>query len=112
MSKYSKKFERQIKEARRIAEIKNKKPNKKEETRQMKAEKRRVRKLIKKIEETQKKEEEKEQIVIAKRRNLRKIYLDSLKTENPKLIELARQNMLTYEIGRKLEQQTKGEIIL
>lgn len=112
MSKYSKKLERQIKEARRIAEIKNKKPDEKGETRQMKAEKRRVRKLIKKIEETQKKEKEKEQIVIAKRRNLRKIYLDSLKTENPKLIELARQNMLTYEIGRKLEQQTKGEIIL
>ena len=112
MSKYSKKVERQLREARRVAESKNRKVEKPEESRQIKAEKKRVRKIIKQIDEAQNLENEKEQKVINERRRLQKLYLDSLKVDNSKQIELARQSILTYEIGRKLEQKTNGEITL
>lgn len=112
MSKYSKKVERQLREARRLAESKNRKVDQKEESRQLKAEKKRIRKIIRQIDEIQSQENKKEKEVIMERRNLRKLYLDSLKVGNSKHIELARQSILTYEIGRKLEQETKGEITL
>ena len=112
MSKYSKKVERQLRDARRLAESKNRKVDKKEESRQVKAEKKRIRKIIKQIDETQSQENKKEQKVILERRIMRNLYLESLKVGNSKHIELARQSILTYEIGRKLEQETKGEITL
>ncbi len=111
MSKYSEKIIRQTKEARRLAEKKNRTVEEKE-SRQLKAEKKRVRKRIRKIEEAQMLERVKEQEVIRGRRILQKNYLESLKVGTPTQIGLARQSILTYEIGRKLEQETKGEITL
>ena len=112
MSKYSKKVERQMREARRIAESKNHKSQEKKESRQLKAEKKRVGKVIKQIEEAQSQEDMKAQKVIAERRNLRKNYLESLKIGDVRLMKLARKSILTYEIDRKLGQETKGEITL
>ena len=48
---------------------------------------------------------EKEDKIIEHRRQLRKRFLESLKIGDIKLIESARQSMLNYEIGLKLEQQ-------
>ena len=60
---------------------------------------------IKKINQTERKVAEKENEVIQNRRELRKRYLESLNVGEIKLIESARQSMLSYEIGLKLQQQ-------
>ena len=60
---------------------------------------------IKKINQAERELAEKENKVIQNRRELRKRYLESLKVGNIKLIESAKQSMLGYEIGLKLEQQ-------
>ena len=113
MSKYSKKVERQIREARRIAESKNKKvEDKNEESRQMKAEKKRVRKGIRKIEEYQKQEEEREQAKIKKRRELRQEYLEALRCNNMKQVNFIKDDMLKFEIYNKLERKQQEEITL
>ena len=48
---------------------------------------------------------EKEDKIINHRRQLRQRYLDSLKVGDIKSIESAKQSMLSYEIGLKLQQQ-------
>lgn len=60
---------------------------------------------IKKINQAERELAEKENKVIQNRQELRKRYLESLKVGNIKLIESAKQSMLGYEIGLKLEQQ-------
>ena len=57
------------------------------------------------INRIEKREKEKEDKIIEHRRQLRKRFLESLKIGDIKLIESARQSMLNYEIGLKLEQQ-------
>ena len=107
MSKYSKKVERQIREARRIAESKNRKEIK-NETSQMRAEKRRVRKKIREIANFEQQEKEKQKNIMNKRRNLRNIYLESLKDNDIKQINYAKNEMLKFEIYQKInEDETK-----
>ena len=60
---------------------------------------------IKKINQTEREVAENENEVIQNRRELRKRYLESLNVGDIKLIESARQSMLSYEIGLKLQQQ-------
>ena len=107
MSKYSKKVERQIREARRIAESKNRKEIK-NETYQMREEKRRVRKKIREIANLEQQEKEKQKNIMNKRRNLRNIYLESLKVNDIKQINYAKNEMLKFEIYQKInEDETK-----
>ena len=60
----------------------------------------------------QKKAQKKEDEVQAARKKLQEEYLKSLKVGDIRTIELAKQSILTYEIDRKLQQETKGEITL
>ena len=60
------------------------------------------------INRIEKREKEKEDKIIEHRRQLRQRYLDSLKVGDIKSIENAKQSMLGYEIGLKLEQQENG----
>lgn len=60
---------------------------------------------IRKINQTERELAEKESEIIENRRKLRKRYLESLKVGDIKSIENAKQSMLGYEIGLKLEQQ-------
>ena len=112
MSKYSKKVERQIREARRIAGNKNRKIEEKEELKQMKAEKKRVRKEIKRVEEYQKQEEAREQPKVKQRRELRQEYLKALECKDIRQANAVKDVMLKFEIYNKLEERQQEEITL
>ena len=70
-----------------------------------KHERKMLKRNIRKINRTEREVAEKENEIIENRRKLRKIYLESLKVGDLKLVENAKQSMLGYEIGLKLEQQ-------
>lgn len=91
MSKYSRKMEKQ--------KAKLKREKRKEEEKGM------LQRNFNRINRIEKREKEKEDKIIEHRRQLRKRFLESLKIGDIKLIESARQSMLNYEIGLKLEQQ-------
>ena len=91
MSKYSRKMEKQ--------KAKLKREKRKEEEKSM------LQRNFNRINRIEKREKEKEDKIIEHRRQLRKRFLESLKIGDIKLIESARQSMLNYEIGLKLEQQ-------
>ena len=91
MSKYSRKMEKQK------AKLKTEK--RKEEEKSM------LQRNFNRINRIEKREKEKEDKIIEHRRRLRKRFLESLNVGDIKLIESARQSMLNYEIGLKLEQQ-------
>ena len=91
MSKYSRKMEKQ--------KAKLKREKRKEEEKSM------LQRNFNRINRIEKREKEKEDEIINHRRQLRKRFLESLKIGDIKLIESARQSMLNYEIGLKLEQQ-------
>lgn len=60
---------------------------------------------IKKINQAEREVSEKENEIIENRRELRKRYIESLNVVDIKSIENAKQSMLGYEIGLKLQQQ-------
>ena len=91
MSKYSRKMEKQ--------KAKLKREKRKEEEKSM------LQRNFNRINRIEKREKEKEDKIINHRRQLRQRYLDSLKVGDIKSIENAKQSMLGYEIGLKLEQQ-------
>ena len=91
MRKYSKKMEKQ--------KAKLKREKRKEEEKSM------LQRNFNRINRIEKREKEKEDKIINHRRQLRQRYLDSLKVGDIKSIENAKQSMLGYEIGLKLEQQ-------
>ena len=94
MSKYSRKMEKQ--------KAKLKREKRKEEEKSM------LQRNFNRINRIEKREKEKEDKIIEHRRQLRQRYLDSLKVGDIKSIENAKQSMLGYEIGLKLEQQENG----
>ena len=94
MSKYSRKMEKQ--------KAKLKREKRKEEEKSM------LQRNFNRINRIEKREKEKEDKIINHRRQLRQRYLDSLKVGDIKSIENAKQSMLGYEIGLKLEQQENG----
>ena len=94
MSKYSRKMEKQ--------KAKLKREKRKEEEKGM------LQRNFNRINRIEKREKEKEDKIIEHRRQLRKRFLESLKIGDIKLIENAKQSMLGYEIGLKLEQQENG----
>ena len=98
MSKYAKKVEKQLSETRRHKQIQ--------------AEKKQIERIIGKMRKAEKKAQKKEDEVQAARKKLQEEYLKSLKVGDIRTIELAKQSILTYEIERKLQQETKGEITL
>ncbi len=98
MSKYAKKVEKQLSETRRHEQIQ--------------AEKKQIERIIGKMRKAEKKAQKKEDEVQAARKKLQEEYLKSLKVGDIRTIELAKQSILTYEIDRKLQQETKGEITL
>ena len=98
MSKYAKKVEKQLSETRRQEQIQ--------------AEKKQIERIIGKMRKAEKKAQKKEDEVQAARKKLQEEYLKSLKVGDIRTIELAKQSILTYEIDRKLQQETKGEITL
>lgn len=91
MSKYSRKMEKQ--------KAKLKREKRKEEEKSM------LQRNFNRINRIANREKEKEDKIITHRRQLRQRYLDSLKVGDIKSIENAKQSMLGYEIGLKLEQQ-------
>ena len=94
MSKYSRKMEKQ--------KAKLKREKRKEEEKSM------LQRNFNRINRIANREKEKEDKIITHRRQLRQRYLDSLKVGDIKSIENAKQSMLGYEIGLKLEQQENG----
>lgn len=60
---------------------------------------------IKKINQTEREVAEKENKIIQTRRELRKRYIESLNVGDVKLVENAKQSILNYEIGLKLQEQ-------
>ena len=91
MGKYSRKMEKQKAELR--------KEKRKEDEKNM------LQRNFDRINRIANREKEKEDKIITHRRQLRQRYLDSLKVGDIKSIENAKQSMLGYEIGLKLEQQ-------
>ena len=91
MSKYSRKMEKQ--------KAKLKREKRKEEEKSM------LQRNFNRINRIANREKEKEDKIITHRRQLRQRYLDSLKVGDIKSIESAKQSMLSYEIGLKLQQQ-------
>ena len=94
MGKYSRKMEKQKAELR--------KEKRKEDEKNM------LQRNFDRINRIANREKEKEDKIITHRRQLRQRYLDSLKVGDIKSIENAKQSMLGYEIGLKLEQQENG----
>ena len=94
MGKYSRKMEKQKAQLR--------KEKRKEDEKNM------LQRNFDRINRIANREKEKEDKIITHRRQLRQRYLDSLKVGDIKSIENAKQSMLGYEIGLKLEQQENG----
>ena len=60
---------------------------------------------IRNINQTEREVAEKENEIIENRRKSRERFIESLKIGDIKIIESAKQSMLSYEIGLKLQQQ-------
>ena len=101
-------FQKNIKiiEKRKKRKRKDKLKEKKEEIHyKTRHERKMLKRNIKKINQTEREMAEKENEIIENRRKLRKRFLESLDVGDIKLIESAKQSMLSYEIGLKLQQQ-------
>lgn len=92
---------------------KRKKRNGKKKLKEMKSqnyfktrhERKMLKRNIREINQKERKIAEKENKIIQNRRELRERYIESLNVGDIKSIESAKQSMLSYEIGLKLQQQ-------
>ena len=77
----------------------------------MNAEKRKLRKNFEKINQIEEEKKERTDEIINTRRALRERYLNSLKVNNLKILQAAKQDMLRYEIALKLEEQKDENVM-
>ena len=112
MSKYSQKMERHATKIRQEEKERNEQNRiKNEQLLKTRAERKMLRRNFKKMDKIEQEEKERTDEIINTRRALRERYLNSLKVDNLKILQAAKQDMLRYEIALKLEEQEDENVI-